>query len=398
MRIGFDARPLVGQRTGVGAWLAGLLGALATATDWSFVGFLPRRADLDVSARLRRRLQLSWSSLPLPGTLWLQTLAAGQIEGRADVFLGTLAILPRRLAVPGVAVVHDLTPRFLARHHTVANQFCFNAYLEESVLAADAVVCISMATCASLAKVLPAQARTAAVIAPGVDPSFFLPVATSGQATRERFADGAPFIVQLGTLEPRKGVGTLVEAHAQLVRRRGDAPALVLAGGRGWGGNWLEQALSRHPAPARVHLPGYVPQEEARALFAHAEVVVVASEDEGFGLPLAEAMACGAVCVASDAPALVEVAGGAARHFPRGVPEALAATLEAVLQSPERATLAARAQQRALRWRWEVVAPVWRSLLAEVANPPRRANGSDSLQGKGKGAIPSSLQSGLPPR
>ncbi|MEP0775127.1 MAG: glycosyltransferase family 4 protein [Acidobacteriota bacterium] len=398
MRIGFDARPLVGPRTGVGAWLEGLLGGLANSTDWSFVGFLPRRTDLELPAPVRQRMQVSWPSLPLPGTLWLHTLAAGQIGSCVEVFLGTLAILPRRLATPGVAVVHDLTPRTHAGHHTVANRFCFNAYLEESVLAADAVVCVSHATRARLGELLPVQARAAAVISPGVDPFFFLPVATPRQETREKFAGGAPFLVQLGTLEPRKGVVTLLEAHGRLLQRHPNSPALVLAGGRGWGGKRLEQALARHPAPGRVHLPGYVTREEARALLAHAEIVVVASEEEGFGLPLAEAMACGAVCVASDAPALREVAGGAARHFPRGNSQALAAALEEVLQAPARDQLSARARQQARRWRWEVVTPTWHALLTEVARSRRHASSSDCPRPCPNGATSAARRVGPPPR
>ncbi len=392
MRIGFDARPLLGRRTGVGVWLEGLLGALAASTNWQFMGFLPRQASFRLALVPPSRLQVSWSPLPLPGTLWLHTLAAVQVVGRADVYLGTLAILPRRLTIPGVAVLHDLTPRTRSHRHTLANRFCFNAYFEQSLLEAAAVVCISQATRARLAEILPAQARAAVVIGHGVDPSFFTPPTLSREETRKRFAAGAPFIVQLGTLEPRKGVVTLLEAHAHRLQRDAGVPDLVLAGERGWGGRWLEQALACHPAPGRVHVPGYVTREEARALLAHAEMVVVASEEEGFGLPLAEAMACGAACVASDAPALVEVAGGAARHFPRANALALAAAMEEVAIPAHRAELQARARQRAQLWRWEAVEPAWRSLLVEVATVSHGRGGgtcaSHSDRGGGATVLP----------
>ena len=366
MRIGFDARPLLGPRTGVGVWLEGLLGALASVTNWHFVGFLPRQSALRLDAVPADRLAVSWPAVPLPGTLWLHTLAARQVVGRADVYLGTLAILPRRLPIPSVAVLHDLTPRTRAHHHTLANRFCFNAYLEPSLLDAAAVVCVSQATRERLAEILPAQARAAVVIPLAVSAAFDAPPPLTRDETRRRFAGGAPFIVQLGTLEPRKGVATLLQAHARWLQRDAAAVDLVLAGGRGWGGRWLERALACHPAPGRVHLPGYVSREEAHALLAHAELVVLASEEEGFGLPLAEAMACGAACVASDAPALVEVSGGAAHHFSRGNAAALAAALREAAQPAQRVELQARAWARALRWRWETVAPAWQSLLADV--------------------------------
>ncbi len=398
MRIGFDARPLLGPRTGVGVWLEGLVGALAASTNWRFVGFLPRRAALNLAVVPPSRLEVSWPPLPLPGTLWLHTLAAQQVSGKADMYLGTLAILPRRLTIPGVAVVHDLTPRTRAHRHTLANRFCFNAYLEQALLEAAVVVCVSKATRARLAEILPVQARAAAVIGHGVDPSFFTRPAPARDETRRRFAAGAPFIVQLGTLEPRKGVITVLEAHGRRLQRDAGGPDLVLAGVRGWGGRWLEQALARHPAPGRVHLPGYVTRDEAHALLAHAEMVVVASEEEGFGLPLAEAMACGAACVASDAPALVEVAGGAARHFPRGDAQALAAVLDEVAIPARRAELQARAREQAQCWRWDAMAPVWRSLLAEVVTASDESFGDVVAHRTGKTGGAIVLPGGRPPR
>ncbi|HUK12769.1 MAG TPA: glycosyltransferase, partial [Thermoanaerobaculaceae bacterium] len=324
MRIAFDARPLLGQRTGVSVWLEGLLRGLAAATDWRFVLCLPRAAASLGVDDLVERCEVLAPAIGRPGTVWLHTAAASLAAGRADVWVGTLGVLPRRLTIPAVLAVHDLTPRSRPQQHTPANRFCFNAYFEESAACADALVCVSAATLAALAAVLPQAARRAEVIREGVDP-FFSPGGDAGEAreTALRFAGGRTFIVQLGTLEPRKGIATLLAAHAALLRADRAAPDLVLAGAPGWGGGWLARALAAHPERARVHLPGYVSREDARALLRHAELGVLASEEEGFGLPLAEALACGAACVVSDAAALVEVAGGAARRFRRGEAAAL---------------------------------------------------------------------------
>ena len=371
MRIALDARPLLGPRTGVGVWLEELLRGLAATTDWTFVLFLPRDGDDLGVADLASRTELLAPTRPLPGTLWLATVAAGLVDGRADAYVGTLAVLPRRLRLPSALVIHDLTPRTRPADHTMANRFCFNAYFEESVAAADLVVCVSAATRERLAGVMPAQARAARVIRHGVDP-FFSPEATSAGATRGRFADGRRFIVQLGTLEPRKGVATLVAAHGRLLGRSGDAPDLVLAGGPGWGGAWLADALAGHPEPRRVHCPGYVSREEARALLRHAEAVVVASEEEGYGLPLAEALACGAACVASDAPALQEVAAGAALTFPAGDRDALAATIAAATSPARQPALRAAALRRAAELSWAEPLAAWRELLVGLAGSAAR--------------------------
>jgi glycosyltransferase involved in cell wall biosynthesis len=371
MRIACDARPLLGPRTGVGVWLEGLLRGLAGTTDWRFVLCLPRAGGDPGLGDLEPRVERLAPPRPLPGTLWLATVAAELVDDRADAFVGTLAVLPRRLRLPSALVVHDLTPRTRPADHTPANRFCFNAYFEESVVAADVVVCVSAATRERLAAVLPAQARTARVIRNGVD-AFFSPDATGASATRERFAGGRPFVVQLGTLEPRKGIATLLAAHGRLLERAGDAPDLVLAGGPGWGGGWLQEGLARHPRPDRVHRPGYVGREDARALLRHAEVVVVASEEEGFGLPLAEALACGAACVASDTPALQEVAAGAALGFPAGREDALAATIADALRPERQAALRAAARRRAAGLSWATPLEAWRELLAGLVGSARR--------------------------
>lgn len=363
MRIAFDARPLLGPRTGVGVWLSGLLQELAAATSWELELHLPRRGDPKVQD-LAPHARVYFPRIPLPGTLWLVTAAARQVGG-ADVYVGTLGILPRRLQTPSVLVLHDLTPRTRPHHHRLANRFCFNAYVEESLANADVVVCSSHATARRLAQVFPGRARNVRVISLAVD-NFFSPGVEDKAAIAARFAQGRPFIVQLGTLEPRKGVDTLILAHDLLLAENPLAPDLVLAGGRGWGGKFLKRALAKHRQPERVHLAGYVAREEARALLRTAEVVVLASEEEGFGLPLAEALCCGAACVTSDEEALVEVAAGAALHAPRRDPQALAQALARALQPDVQAELRQRAALRAPYLRWDQVRAQWVSLLSEI--------------------------------
>lgn len=373
MRIGFDGRPLLGPRTGVGVWLEGLLAALAGRGGHEFLLAVPRGGgSLGLDPALGA-IEIVAPAVPMLGTVWLQTVAGLQVSRLVDVFVGTLGILPRRLAVPSVVVVHDLTPRTRPHQHTVANRFCFNAYLEDSLLAATAVVCDSEATRRRLADAYPGVAAGAAVIAPGVS-SFFTPPGEeeSGEETRRRFTAGRRFVVQLGTLEPRKGVATVVAAHAALTAADPDTPSLVLAGAPGWGGDLLAAALDRHPAPGRVHRPGYVTREEARALLRHAEVVIVAGEEEGYGLPLAEALACGAACVCSDEPALVEVGGGAARIFPRRDAPALAAVLRELLVG-DREAWRARARVRGAALGWAGPLASWQRLLEALRISPDAA-------------------------
>lgn len=363
MRIAFDGRPLLGPRTGVGVWLEGLLRQLATSTSWELELHLPRQADPGLQG-LVRPPRFSWPPLPMPGTLWLITAAARQVR-EADVYVATLGILPRRLLTPSVLVLHDLTPRTRPYRHRLANRFCFNAYVEESLAQADVVVCSSHATAHRLRQVFPGRARHVRVIPLAVD-AFFSPGPEDTAAVEARFAGGRPFIVQLGTLEPRKGVEILIAAHDLLLAEHPQAPDLVLAGGQGWGGGFVQRALARHRQPERVHLAGYVTREEARALLRTAQVVVLASEEEGFGLPLAEALCCGAACVASAEEALMEVASGAALHVPQRRPQAWAQALATALRQEVQADLRQKATERAPHLRWDKVLPQWVWLLSEL--------------------------------
>ena len=133
-------------------------------------------------------------------------------------------------------------------------------------------------------------------------------------AVRERFSGGRPYLLHLGTIEPRKGIDRLIRAWERLPSLIDDPPDLVLAGAEGWGTRPILEHLDASPLREHLHRPGYVSDDDARELVAHAEAVVVASEAEGFSLPLAEAICCGTAAVASDLPVLRETGGDAALY------------------------------------------------------------------------------------
>lgn len=364
--IAFDARPLCGARTGVGWWLAGLLRELSARTDWQLVLAVPRPLDELGDLDFGDRTEVLAPRVRLPGTLWLHTVAGPQLSEKVSAYVGTLGILPRRLGVPSALAVHDLTPISRPQHHTLANRFCFSAYFSESLERASEVVCASAATLDRLRAFDSRHGGRARVVPLAADRFFSPPpLGEPPHPTRLRFAQGRPFIVQLGTLDPRKGIVTLVQAHALRMTIDPDTPDLVLAGGGGWGGNWLRRALDAHPKAERVHLPGYVSREDARALLRHGEAVVLASEEEGFGLPLAEALACGAPCVISDEPALVEVAAGAARVFRRQDAAGLAAALARTLWA-DRPRAREQSLARARELTWDAPAEAWIELLSSL--------------------------------
>jgi glycosyltransferase involved in cell wall biosynthesis len=134
----------------------------------------------------------------------------------------------------------------------------------------------------------------------------------------------SPYILALGTIEPRKNHLRLVQAFEQLVagRRVGDDVVLVIAGKRGWGYTSVMEAIERSPARDRIRVLGYVSDDDLPALLTGAVVVAYVSLYEGFGLPVLEAMTCGAPVLTSNVSSMPEVAGDAAVLVdPRDVPE-----------------------------------------------------------------------------
>ncbi len=382
MNIACDARALVGDATGVGVWTTQVMAGLAATGGHRVLLAASRAFTPPPLLTLPGVEQVPPPRLAVPGTLWLHTtLRAALAERRPDLFVASLAVAPRRCPVPTVVMLHDLTPRTHPGRHTLANRFCFNAYLETSLDEAAVVVAGSEATADEALAHFPWLRTKLERIGYGVDQAF-RPAAAGddGAATRTRFAGGEPYLLHLGTLEPRKGLLNLIAAWEELVRRQPRTPALVLAGAPGWGGEPLARRLAASPFRHRIHLPGYVPAAAAVALLQHAAVFVLAAEVEGWGLPLAEAIACGTPAVASAIPSLRECGGDAALYAPPGDVSALSAAIAACLEAERAAALRARAMARAPLLSWPPVVSAWCDLVERVRSCRGRRRGGSATR------------------
>jgi glycosyltransferase involved in cell wall biosynthesis len=338
VRVGLDATPLLGVRTGIGRYTADLLAALAPGPDElvATAFTLRGRGALVVPAPVAVRAR------PVPARLLQEAWARGAfppvelLTGRLDVFHATNFVLPPLRRAGGVVTVHDLA--FLRLTATVsAASARYRDLVPRSLRRARVVVTPSLAVADQVREAYAAELGATPVhaVPHGVDPRWST-ASPPDAALRARLGLPSAYVLFVGTLEPRKDLRTLLAAH-QLVP---DAPPLVLVGPPGWG--------ERFDVSGAV-TPGFVGDDDLRQVVAGASALVLPSRDEGFGLTVLEALAAGTPVVASDLPVLREVGGTAATYAPVGDPEGFAAALEAVLGDPG-APDARRARAAGFTW------------------------------------------------
>jgi glycosyltransferase involved in cell wall biosynthesis len=348
LQVLLDGTPLLGQRTGVGRYTAALLDELAgqpdldvRATAFTVRGRGRLRSRLPAGIRARglpapaRLLRRAWRRLPMPPIEF--------ITGRCDVFHATNFILPPAIRAAGVLTVHDLA--FLERPDELAPSEQDLPELVRRSARRAAIVCTpTTAVARQVVHRLGVRDDRIVVTPLGVDPAWFVAAAPSAEAFR-RLGLPKDYVLFVGTAQPRKGLDVLLAAHT-LASKSPDVPPLVLAGAAGWG---PEVNITDHK---RVLRTGYLPEVDLRRVMAGAAALVLPSRDEGFGLPILEALACGIPVVATDAPALVEVAGGYAQHVPVGDVEALAAALATVNDAARDPKTAAARRAHASEYTW----------------------------------------------
>lgn len=367
MRIAVDARALLGQSTGIGTYTRGISRALA-GRDAVEVGLFSPRPIPDPPSS-DGSLSVHADGHPF-GTVWLQTTLPGRVAAwGANALLAALTIGPARGDIPFVSVVHDLTAVTHPEWHSARTLVGFLPLWQRTVERAAGFLCVSDTTARELCSTYPEIRSRVSVAKNGVDEAFF-PLAdpASAERTRRRFAAGRRFLLSLGTLEPRKNLETLVAACERLWARRRARPDLVLAGGPGWKATSLHRRIARSPFRDKIHLPGYASRALAADLYRAAEAFVYPSLAEGFGLPVAEAMACGTPVVASDIEALREVAADAALYAPPRDVAALDRAIECALEDDAtRERLRASGPPRAALFTWRAAAERTAAALSRAA-------------------------------
>lgn len=276
--------------------------------------------------------------------------------GRVALYHATDFTLPPTLPqTRTLLTVHDLSFVRVPETASPPLKAYLDAVVPRSVRRADHVLADSQATCDDLAALYDVPRSKITVLLSGVD-TRFAPVSDSAELNRvrERYAlPHSPFILSVGTVQPRKNYVRLIEALA-ILRAEYPSLSLVIAGGRGWLEDPIYEALDRFNLRGAVTFTGFADDVDLPAIYTLAHVVALPSLYEGFGLPVLEAMACGTPVVTSNVSSLPEVAGDAALLIdPLDVHTLTAALRQLLTDENLRADLRARGLARATAFTWE---------------------------------------------
>lgn len=373
-----DAGPAVHQRAG-----------LSRYTERLAANLLIHHADqvnltLFYNAHSQHQLPVSLQSAPT------RTVALGQLGWRLSSLVTQLLRHPRYeahlppgqiyhatehllpyLHRPTVLTVHDLIFTRYPAHHTRRNRWFLQLAMPIFVQRAHAIIAVSQHTRRDLVELYQTPAAKIHVIYEGIDPAFA--PATSAQIRQVQYqyspaAEGAarPYLLMVGTLEPRKNHAAAMRALARL-KAAGFPHRLLIVGGEGWRFAPIAALVQELKLNEDVTFTGYVPATDLPALYGGAACVLQPSLYEGFGFPVLEALACGAPVVCSQASSLPEVAGDAALLIDPADDEALTAAIRRVVTEPGlRAELNRKGRLHAAQFRWERCAQETVAVYQEV--------------------------------
>jgi glycosyltransferase involved in cell wall biosynthesis len=382
MRIGIDITSAVRQGAGIGRFTRELVRALLALEAphhyilFAATGGLPRavwQPRLDyITQTAAQNLEFEICNLKLVSDDWLHRfwhrarlpVPVEVFVGRVDLFHEPDFVLPPTLrGTPTLLTVHDLTFRRDPDSALPKLRRYLERVVPQSVQRATHVLADSAASKADLVELFGATPEKITVLPGGVD-GRFAPVDDAEYLANIRHKYGigsAPFILSVGTLQPRKNYVQLIRAFARLRPLVAQEQAieianlkLVIAGAKGWLYDEVFAEIKQQGLEESVILPGFVDDEDLPALYSAAMVFAYPSLYEGFGLPVLEAMACGTPVVTSNVSSLPEVAGEAALAVtPTNLAALSGALLNALADETLRVRLISRGYMQASQFTWE---------------------------------------------
>ncbi len=377
MRIGIDVSMTADSKTGLPSYTRSLVEAMARVDRSNQFWLYP----------------ITWHSFPpnyrdavlpkAPNFRSVVTGAPARVRARweredrrrllgppPDVYFSPFHNAPERWFPRLVCVWHDVSFRVHPEFSTEANRVYCEHQFDRSHRLADRILTVSHFSRQELVRHMGVAADRIDVVHEAADPAFRHVPGTHVPARFREQLEGAPFVLYVGSVEPRKNLATLVAAYAALQAKARHPARLAIAGGSGWLNSDVHAEVERHGLQDRVRFLGFVSDQELLELYNSCALFCYPTLYEGFGLPVIEAMSCGAPVVTSRVASIPEVGGDAVVYVdePRDV-TALAEALRAVLEDPARqASLREAGLRQAARFSWDRAARETLAVLQKVVD------------------------------
>ena len=368
--VGIDVSAIPDEPRGAGRYVFELVRALDS------------RGRVEMKLETRKDDASRWSAVApsasvhpvVPGSR-LARLAWEQVAGPrfvdrwgVDVFHGPHYTMPEIAKRPKAVTIHDLTFFDHPEWHEKVKVSFFSRAIRVAVQRADALICVSEPTARRLHELFDPKPPVH-VIPHGIDHVRFRPDDPDGRDAEHLRALGVPdgrYIAFVATLEPRKDLMTLLRAFDRVAVELDDMH-LVIGGGTGWGMDTFLAALAKSPNRDRIVRVGYVPDDAVAPLMRNAAAFVYAAYEEGFGLPVLEALATGTPTVTSAGSVMDELAAGAALTSTPGDPESLANALFDALGARD-ASRTALGLEVAAGFTWDATAAAHEAVYGSLAS------------------------------
>ncbi|TDX59260.1 glycosyltransferase family 4 protein [Orenia marismortui] len=320
MKIGLDIQSTLKNKTGVGWYTQNIIENLAD-NELEFEGyafnFLGRNnihksiSTLNFDVKINKILPYSlyrriWSYLPIPYN--------HLVNSQADIFHFFNYILPPKIRGKVIVTVYDMVYKLFPETMTKKNYRWLEKGLQRSINRADKIITISKSAKKDIMKYLAIDEEKIEIIYPGIDHELYSSELKVGKVKelREKYNIPKNFILYLGTLEPRKNIGRIIDAYAKYQQQAKDDISLVLAGKKGWMYQEIFDKVKEHSLEDKVVFTGYVNEIDKPAIYKMSKLFIFPSLYEGFGMPVLEAMASATPVITSNISSLPEVVGDAA--------------------------------------------------------------------------------------
>ena len=368
MKIMIDVTPLMNTKTGVGYYTERLLTNLATVVPEGveIVGFYYNFLGRRDASHLPKAKNIRYTKMSLIPSKLVYQLRRWGIEFPVELFTlekADFVLYPNFLdhpslnKTPGAPVIHDLTYLDLPQYVAPKLRRDLERFAPRAMKRSSFVITVSDFSKQAIIKKygLPADK----VLVTHIPPQPHTPMEEDKkQSELKGLGLNKPFILFVGTIDPRKNIIGLIDAYTRLPKPLRDKYSLVVAGrvellAKAEVAKFEEAKNQGHDV---IHL-GYVTDQAKDALYQSASLFVTASKYEGFGMPLLEAMSYGIPCAASNIPVFTEIGGEAALYFDPGDPDNVAAVMQQLLENPSKANhLAEAGRKHAAGYSWKAVA------------------------------------------